>query len=112
VEIQFLRTIKDFLGFGWGVSQLIIGIIALQTLLLCLFVIFLHRGMITVLQRGLLDLDNKIAAAIQNLMSGELNLPEPINPMQQMIMSIIQQKMQPTNEETPIRDISGKFKGA
>ena len=68
--------------------------------------------MITVLQRGPLDLDNKIAAAIQNLMSGELNLPEPINPMQQMIMSIIQQKMQPTNEETSIRDISGKFKGA
>jgi len=96
----------------WGVSQLIIGIIALQTLLLCLFVIFLHRGMITVLQRGLLDLDNKIAAAIQNLMSGELNLPEPINPMQQMIMSLIQQKMQAPNEEVPIRDISGKFKGA
>tara|TARA_R110000737_G_C14471297_1_gene466791 strand:- start:463 stop:747 length:285 start_codon:yes stop_codon:yes gene_type:complete len=94
------------------VSQLIIGIIALQTLLLCLFVIFLHRGMITVLQRGLLDLDNKIAAAIQNLMTGELNLPEPINPMQQMIMSLIQQKMQTPIEETPIRDISGKFKGS
>ena len=49
--------------------------------------------MITVLQRGLLDLDNKIASAIQNLMNGELNLPEPINPMQAMIMSLIQQKM-------------------
>jgi len=68
--------------------------------------------MIQVLQNGLLDLDNKIAGAIQNLVSGELNLPEPINPMQQMIMSLIQQKMQTPNEETPIRDISGKFKGA
>ena len=93
-------------------SQLIIAIIALQTLCICLFLIFLHRGLITVLQRGLLDLDNKIAAAIQNLMSGEFNLPEPINPMQQMIMSLIQQKMQPTNEEIPIRDIAGKFKGS
>ena len=105
--------IKDFLGFGSGVSQLIITIIALQTLCICLFLIFLHRGMITVLQSGLLDLDNKIATAIQNLMSGELNLPEPINPMQQMIMSLIQQKMSsPGIEKIPIKDIEGKFKGS
>tara|TARA_R110000772_G_scaffold267707_1_gene392270 strand:+ start:850 stop:1059 length:210 start_codon:yes stop_codon:yes gene_type:complete len=69
--------------------------------------------MITVLQSGLLDLDNKIASAIQNLVSGELNLPDPINPMQQMIMSIIQEKMKPQpHQEIMIKDVEGKFKGA
>jgi len=69
--------------------------------------------MITVLQSGLLDLDNKIASAIQNLVSGELNLPDPINPMQQMIMSIIQEKMKPQpQQEIMIKDVKGKFKGA
>jgi hypothetical protein len=51
--------IKDFLGLGLGVSQLIIGIIALQTLCIFLFLIFLHRGMILILQKGLMELDNK-----------------------------------------------------
>ena len=105
--------IKDFLGLGLGVSQLIIGIIALQTLCIFLFLIFLHRGMILILQNGLMELDNKIASAIQNLMSGEFDLPDPINPMQQMIMSFIQQKMKPIpDQEIMIKDAKGKFKGA
>ena len=44
--------------------------------------------MITVIQGGLLELDNKLANAIQGLIGGELNLPDPINPMQQMIMNL------------------------
>ena len=105
--------IKDFLGLGLGVSYLIIGIIALQTLCICLFLVMLHRGMITVLQGGLLELDNKIASAIQSLMGGELNLPDPINPLQQIIMNMIQEKMKPIpDQEIMIKDAKGKFKGA
>tara|TARA_R110000803_G_scaffold111796_2_gene180252 strand:+ start:908 stop:1207 length:300 start_codon:yes stop_codon:yes gene_type:complete len=98
---------------GLGVSQLIIGIIAVQTLCICLFLIFLHRGMITVIQGGLLELDNKLANAIQGLIGGELNLPDPVNPMQQMIMNLIAQKMKPIpDQEILIKDAQGKFKGA
>ena len=69
--------------------------------------------MILILQKGLMELDNKIASAIQNLMSGEFDLPDPINPMQQMIMSFIQQKMKPIpDQEIMIKDAKGKFKGA
>ena len=94
-------------------SYLIIGIIALQTLCVCLFLIFLHRGMISVIQRGLLELDNKIASAIQGLIGGDLNLPDPINPMQQMIMNLIAEKMKPIPaQEVLIKDDKGKFKGA
>ena len=69
--------------------------------------------MISVIQRGLLELDNKIASAIQGLIGGDLNLPDPINPMQQMIMNLIAQKMQPIqDQEILIKDAQGKFKGA
>jgi len=69
--------------------------------------------MITVIQEGLLELDNKLANAIQGLIGGELNLPEPVNPMQQMIMNLIAQKMQPIqDQEILIKDAQGKFKGA
>lgn len=89
-----------------------ISIIALLTLVQTLFIIFLHRGMITVIQGGLLDLDNKLASAIKGLLEGNIDLPEPINPMQQMIMQIIQEKMKPNpSQEVLIRDQDGKFKG-
>ena len=105
--------IKDFLGFGLGVSQLIIGIIALQTLCICLFLIFLHRGMISVIQSGLLELDNKLASAIQNLISGEINLPDAPNPMQALIMELVKQKMQiKPVQEVLIKGNDGKFKGS
>ena len=105
--------IKDFLGFGLGVSQLIIGIIALQTLCICLFLVMLHRGMITVIQRGLLELDNKLASAIQGLIGGELNLPDAPNPMQAMIIELVKQRMQiKPAQEVLIKDKDGKFKGS
>ena len=109
--------IKDFLRLGLGVSYLIIAIIALQTVSICLFLIFLHRGMLTVLERGLLELDNKIAGAIQSLVSGEIDLPDPINPLQQIIMNMIQEKMRLPGTKSqenniPIKDIKGKFKGS
>ena len=102
--------IKDFLRFGLGVSQLIIAIIALQTLCICFFVIFLHRGLITVVQGGLLDLDNKIAGAIQNLINGELNLPDPPNPIQAMMIEMMMSKMKNTTKaEVLVKDNQGKF---
>ena len=94
-------------------SQLLIAIIALQTLLICLLLILLHRGMITVIQSGLLELDNKIASAIQGIMSGGIDMPDPINPMQQIMLNFIQEKMKPKpDQEIFIKDAQGKFKGA
>ena len=98
--------------YGWGMLYIEISIIALLTLLQTLFIIFLHRGMITTIQTGLLDLDNKLANAIKGLLEGNIDLPDPINPMQQMIMQIIQQKINPDpSQEVLIRDKDGKFKG-
>ena len=88
-------------------------IIALLTLVQTLFIIFLHRGMITVLQGGLLELDQKIALAIQNVLSGEITLPEPANPIQQFFMQMVTERMQ-SAQKTPdlsiLRDENGKFK--
>ena len=69
--------------------------------------------MITVIQGGLLELDNKLASAIQSLIGGELNLPDPPNPMQAMIMELVKQRMQiKPAQEVLIKGQDGKFKGA
>ena len=84
-----------------------IAIIALIILVQTFLIIILHKGMITEIQKGLFDLDAKLATAVQNLISGNIDLPDPINPMQQMIMQI---NPLPGNEK--IREVDGKFKGA
>ena len=89
-----------------------IAIIALIILVQTFLIIILHKGMITEIQRGLFDLDTKLATAVQNLISGNIDLPDPINPMQQMIMQIIQSKINPVPGNEKIREVDGKFKGA
>ena len=89
-----------------------IAIIALIILVQTFLIIILHKGMITEIQRGLFDLDTKLATAVQNLISGNIDLPDPINPMQQMIMQMIQSKINPVSETEKIREVDGKFKGA
>ena len=74
-----------------------ISIIALIILVQTFFIIILHKGMTT---------------AVQNLISGNIDLPDPINPMQQMIMQIIQSKINPDPGNEKIREVDGKFKGA
>tara|TARA_R110000824_G_scaffold28501_2_gene95700 strand:- start:672 stop:881 length:210 start_codon:yes stop_codon:yes gene_type:complete len=69
--------------------------------------------MISVIQSGLLELDNKLASAIQNLISGEINLPDAPNPMQALIMELVKQKMQiKPVQEVLIKGNDGKFKGS
>jgi|TARA_R110000744_G_scaffold262924_4_gene377436 hypothetical protein len=89
-----------------------IAIIALIILVQTFLIIILHKGMITEIQKGLFDLDAKLATAVQNLISGNIDLPDPINPMQQMIMQIIQSKINPDPGNEKIREVDGKFKGA
>ena len=60
---------------------------------------------------ALLELDHKIAEAIQQVISGSIELPEPINPFQSMLMEIVKNNM--TKNEPNIelvRGEDGKFK--
>lgn len=103
--------IKEFLRYGLGMLYYELVLIALITLVQTLFLIFLHRGLITVVQGGLLDLDRKIGEAIKGILEGNIELPEQINPMQQIIMSMIQDKLKPKDPDMQVlRDENGKFK--
>jgi len=92
---------------------MIIGIIALTTLLNALLLILLHRGMARALQDGLLALDYKIANAIskiaEEIMSGEINVPE-INPVQAMLFDLFKNAMEQKKPNIELlRDNEGKF---
>ena len=97
-----------FLGLGLGMLYIEIAIIALIILVQTFLIIILHKGMITEIQKGLFDLDAKLATAVQNLISGNIDLPDPINPMQQMIMQIIQSKINPNPGNEKIREVNLK----
>ena len=52
------------------------------------------------------QLDEKLAAAIQKLVEGGFDMPEPVNPIQAAIAQMLIVKM---NEELPHRDPKGQF---
>ena len=88
-----MSTVKDWLGLRLATMYLEIAIIGLQTLVLTIIMIFLARGLARTLLTALLELDHKIAEAIQQVVSGNIDLPEPINPFQSMLMEIVKNNM-------------------
>ena len=66
--------------------------------------------MIKILNMSINMLDSKIAAAIKSVIEGDLPMAEPISPIQQMLMSVIQQNLAKTAPDISIlRDENGKF---
>jgi len=55
------------------------------------------------------DLDQKLAATIENLIQGGLGGFEPPSPIQQAIASMLTQRIQPGTPEI-LREASGEFK--
>jgi hypothetical protein len=106
-----ISTVKDRIGFGWDNMYIEIGIIGLQTVVICGLMILLHRGISRSLFTGLIDLDNKIANAIQQLIEGNIELPEPPNPVQQMLVELFMSNMKKNEPNVELlRNEDGKFK--
>ena len=88
-----------------------IGIIVLQTLLLTGIMIFLSRGLARTILTGLLELDKKIAEAIQQVIGGNFEAPDPPNPIQQMLFEVIKNNMTKKDPNIElVRGEDGKFK--
>ena len=88
-----------------------IALISLQTVLLTTLIILLHRGMSRTILTALIQLDNKIAEAIQKVISGNIDLPEPPNPIQQMLVEVFMNNMKKKEPNVElVRGNDGKFK--
>lgn len=88
-----------------------IAIIGLQTLVLTGIMIILARGMARTILTALLELDHKIAEAIQQVVSGGFESPEPPNPIQQMLFEVIKNNMAKKEPNVElVRGEDGKFK--
>ena len=86
-------------------------LISLQTLLLTGLMIFFARGISRTILTALLELDHKIAEAIQSLVSGNIDLPEPPNPIQQMLVEVFMNNMKKKEPNVElVRGNDGKFK--
>jgi uncharacterized membrane protein len=60
---------------------------------------------------ALLELDHKIAEAIQQVVSGGFESPEPPNPIQQMLFEVIKNNMAKKEPNVElVRGEDGKFK--
>lgn len=88
-----------------------IALISLQTVLLTILIILLHRGMARTILTALVELDHKIADAIQKVISGDVNLPDPPNPIQQMLVEVFMNNMKKKEPNVQlVRGEDGKFK--
>ena len=106
-----MSTVKDWLGVGWDNMYIEIVIIGLQTLVLTGVMIFLCRGIARTILTALLELDRKIAEAIQQVVSSGFESPEPPNPIQQMLFEVIKNNMAKKEPNLElVRGEDGKFK--
>jgi len=95
----------------WATMYLEIALIGLQTLVLTIIMIFFARGMARTILTALLELDHKIASAIQKIMEGNIELPDPPNPIQQMIVELMMNNMKKKEPNIQlVRGDDGKFK--
>lgn len=73
-------------------------------------IIYLNRFMIKVITNSLIKLDNNLAEAIKKVVEGNFELPDQVNPIQQIFAEIMRSKMQ---EKVPnlevLREKDGKF---
>ncbi len=99
------------MGLRLNTMYLEIAIISLQTLVLSLLMILLHRGMSRTILTALIALDSKIAEAIQSVLEGNIELPDPPNPIQQMIVELMMNNMKKKEPNIElVRGNDGKFK--
>lgn len=100
----------DWVGFGWGVSYIIIATIALFGILNMLTIWFFTRAMLKGLLIRVNQLDSTIAEAIQSVLGSGISETEPINPVQLMLMELFKQHMQPKEPNLDLlKDQQGKF---
>ena len=99
------------MGAAWGMTYMEVAIIALVCLNLA-FSVYQTRLLGLVIRNTAQELDNSLANAIKEVIS---TLPigdiEPINPIQQMIAQILQDRMTPASIQ--VKEVSraedGKF---
>ena len=101
---------KGGVRVGWGVFQLIIATIALSTLINVLLLFFLHRTTTRLLHLSFLALKEEIANAIQQVLGGNIQPTEPINPFQMLLIDYVKANMTKKSPDLEIlRGDDGKF---
>ena len=98
------------LGSGLGYMYTELALIGLQTLLLTIIMIFFARGLTRTILTALLELDSKIATAIQQIVEGNIEIPDAPNPFQQLLMQVVMKNMGSEPNIELVRDTDGKFK--
>ena len=95
-------------------SQYVYIGISISTVIIVVLTIFLHRTTTKILHLSFVALRNELRDALETVLSGNMAVAEPINPMQLLMMDLIKSKMNPRKpsiedltEQT--RDESGKF---
>jgi hypothetical protein len=85
-------------------DYLVLGLLALNAFL----TVWSLRQMSFAVARAVEDLDGRMAGAIQSVLSGDLSIPEPINPIQQAIASMLTNNLnkRPIDQ---IRNADGTF---
>jgi len=106
------------LGSGWGMNYTDIVIILLLIVGICLQIV-LSRTIGKIVTAGINHLDSTLAEALKKTMSElpnqlqniAIDLPEPPNPIQALIMQVVQSKLgdQPGEVKQILRDNAGKF---
>ena len=73
--------------------------------------IFFFRGLSRTLLESFIALDKQISEAIKTLIEGEINLPDPPNPLQQILMEVVMKNLQKDEPNIElVRGQDGKFK--
>jgi len=118
VEIRSLGWFMGWIGSGWGMNYLDILIILLLIVGIGLQVL-LPRTIGQIVTAGVNHLDSTLAEALKTTMSelpnqlqnAAIDLPEPPNPIQAIIMQAIQSKLggQTGDAVELLRDNAGKF---
>ena len=118
VEIRVLGVFMGWLRAGWGMNTIDILIILLLIVGIGLQIV-LSRTIGQIVTGGVNHLDANLAEALKKTMSElpnqlqslAIDLPEPPNPIQGLIMQLIQDKMGPKIQGSAeiLRDDAGKF---
>jgi len=71
----------------------------------------MFRGMARTILESFIALDKQISEAIKTLVQGEISLPDPPNPLQQILMEVVMKNLQKNEPNIElVRDNDGKFK--
>ena len=90
---------------GWCmVDSLVIGLLVFNAVL----TLWSLRQMSFAVARAVEDLDGRMAGAIQSVLSGDLAIPEPINPIQAAIAQMLTNNLSKTPLDK-IRNPDGTF---